>query len=283
MKKTGRTLTVFLSLIVVILVSGVAISLFLLQKETQVRRDFEQTVQDLTTRSAKIEAALKEARKEISLLEAKNTDAEDRINGLLEELDLEKGLNEKIKADNKKVRDDLEAEARSKIELRQKLTQELEALQQKLKEVEDKASGADGAMGDLMKKIEALQQKNDDLEARIRDLSSGVADRRLRNEIIPVGGNTVKEKVDLDRIVVTPDAAREGRVLNVDSETEFLIFDMGSKQGIKQGDVMSVYRGKSYLGDLRVSRVQDEMSAADFIPPFSSRKVRKNDQVVLKR
>jgi hypothetical protein len=44
---------------------------------------------------------------------------------------------------------------------------------------------------------------------------------------------------------------------------------------------MSVYRGDEYLGDVRVSRVQEELSAADLIPPFSSRKVRKNDSVVL--
>ena len=91
------------------------------------------------------------------------------------------------------------------------------------------------------------------------------------------------EKVDLDRIVVTPDSAKAGKVLNVDPETEFLIFDLGAKNGIKQGDIMSVNRGSAYLGDVRVTRVQEEMSAADFVPPFSSKKVRKNDQVVPKK
>jgi hypothetical protein len=71
--------------------------------------------------------------------------------------------------------------------------------------------------------------------------------------------------------------------LSVDKETEFLIFDLGAKSGVKQGDVMSVMRGDNYLGDIKVSRVQDEMSAADLIPPFSSRMVRKNDSVVPKQ
>ena len=283
MKKHGRTLIVFLGLIVVILISGVSISLFLLQKETQTRRDSEQAVEDLTSRNTKIEAALKEARKEISLLDAKNKDAEDRINSLLEEIDLEKGLNEKIKADNKKVRDDLEAEARSKIELRQKLMKELEMVQLKLKEAEQKVQGHEEAMGGLTQKIADLEKRNGELEGKIKDITGSIADRQLRSEIIPVPGKVMEEKVNLDRIVITPEAAKEGRVLNVDTETEFLIFDLGSKHGIKQGDIMSIYRGKSYLGDVRVTRVQEEMSAADFIPPFSSRKVRKNDQVVPKR
>jgi len=283
MQKGGRTLLVFLILVIVILISGVSISLFMLQKETQTRQATEQTVSDLTTRNTKIEAALKEARKQIDVLEGKKKDAEDRINGLLEEIDLEKGLNEKIKADNKKVRDDLEAEARSKLELRQKLIKEISMIQARLKEAEKKAQGHEASVTGLQEKIVDLEKKNSDLEGKLKELNASSAARQVGREIIPVSMGAMQDKVDLDRIVVTPETAKEGHVLNVDSETQFLIFDLGARNGIKQGDTMSVYRGKSYLGDVRVTRVQDEMSAADFIPPFSSRKVRKNDQVVPKR
>lgn len=283
MQKGGRTLLVFLILVIVILISGVSISLFMLQKETQTRQATEQTVQDLTIRNTKIETALKEARKQIDVLAGKKKDAEDRINSLLEEIDLEKGLNEKIKADNKKVRDDLEAEARSKIELRQKLIKEIGLIQAKLKESEKKAKGHEDDLKGLQEKITDLQQKNVDLEQKLKEANESAAAKQVRSEIVPVPTASMQDKVNLDRIVITPETAKEGHVLNVDTETQFLIFDLGAKNGIKQGDIMSVYRGKSYLGDVRVTRVQDEMSAADFIPPFSSRKVRKNDQVVPKR
>jgi len=283
MQKGGRTLLIFLILVIVILISGVSISVFMLQKETQTRQDTEQTLQDLTIRNTKIEAALKEARKQMEILDGKNKDAEDRINSLLEEIDLEKGLNEKIKADNKKIRDELEAEARSKLELRQKLIKEINAVQDKLKEVEKKAQGHADSVTDFQSRIAELEKKNADLEEKLKQVNQSVAEKQVRSEIIPVPAAAMQDKVNLDRIVITPETAKEGHVLNVDSETEFLIFDLGGKNAIKQGDVMSVYRGKSYLGDVRVTRVQDEMSAADFIPPFSSRKVRKNDQVVPKR
>ena len=77
--------------------------------------------------------------------------------------------------------------------------------------------------------------------------------------------------------------ASQGRVLSVDKENDFLIFNLGEKDGVKPGFLMSIYRGEDYLGDVKVSRVQSEMSAADFVPPFSSQKVRKNDQVVAKK
>ncbi len=289
MKKGGRTLFIFLVLIIVILVSGVFISLFLLQSETAVRKAAEQTIDDLTIRNTKVTSALKDSRKEIDVLQAKKKDIEDRVNGLLEEMDLEKALNEKIKTDNKKLRDDLETAARNRIEMRQKLIREMEAVHARLREAEHKAAGQEKAVTDFQQKIANLQKLNDELEQKIKTLPSvvpaaaPVPARQPRNEIIPPSAPAMQEKVDLDRIVVTPDSAREGHVLNVDAETEFLIFDLGARHGIKESDIMSVYRGKAYLGDVRVSRVQEEMSAADFIPPFSSRKVRKNDQVVAKR
>ncbi len=283
MQKGGRTLSIFLILVIVILISGVSISFFMLQKETETRQATEQTVQDLTTRNTKIEAALKEARKQIDILEGKKKDAEDRINGLLEEVDLEKGLNDKIKADNKKIRDDLETVARSKLELRQKLIREIGAIQTKLKEAEKKSQGHEEVVAGLQEKIAGLEKKNSELEQKLKDLNESAAAKQVRSEIIPAPEASMQDKVNLDRIVVTPETAKEGHVLNVDLETQFLIFDLGSKSGVKQGDIMSVYRGKGYLGDVRVTRVQEEMAAADFIPPFSSRKVRKNDQVVPKR
>ncbi|MEI6437868.1 MAG: hypothetical protein WCO69_03845 [Candidatus Omnitrophota bacterium] len=280
--KSGRTIFIFLGLIIVILISGVAISLFLLQKETQTRKETEVSLDEARTRGAKIEAALKEAEKQIDVLKGKNKDADDKINGLMEEIDLEAALRDEIKAENKKLKDLVESEAKTKVELRQKFSAELESAQTKMKDLEAKvASGAQEAES-LKKAADDLQKKNADLEAKVKDAEKAAAEQP-RSEIIPAPGQPGSEKVDLDRIVIAPGSAKQGRVLNVDSETEFLIFDLGAKAGIKQGDVMSIYRGKGYLGDVKVSRVQDDMAAADFIPPFSSRKVRKNDQVVPKR
>src|SRR3989338_7060905 len=90
-----------------------------------------------------------------------------------------------------------------------------------------------------------------------------------------------KDAVNLDKIVVIPQGSPEGRVLTVDNSTEFIIVNLGEKDGVKSGNILSIYRGKDYLGDVKVTSVQPEMSAADIIPPFTSQQVRKNDQVVL--
>ncbi|MEI8012971.1 MAG: hypothetical protein WCI27_10940, partial [Candidatus Omnitrophota bacterium] len=251
MKKGGRTLLIFLALIIVILVAGISISQFLLQNETQLRQAAEKTVVTLTASNSKISADLKESRKEIDVLEAKKKDIEDRVNSLLEEMDLEKALNEKLKVDNKKLRDDVDVAMRNKMEMRQKLIKELEAVQSRLREAEGKFSGQETELSATQQKIAGLEKLNNELEKKLAQKIKVVP---------PPPAPPAQEKVELARIVVTPEMAREGRVLNVDAETEFLIFDLGLNHGIKQGDIMSVYRGKVYLGDVRVSRVQDEMS-----------------------
>jgi type II secretory pathway pseudopilin PulG len=276
MKKSGKTVVIFLILIVVILISGISISLFLLSKETQTRKATEASLEQLKARNQKIDEALKDAQQQIEVLKGKNKDADDKINSLMEELDLESGLREQIKGENKKLKETLEAEAKAKVDLRQKLTAELEDIQNKLKESDVKIQAAAG----LQQKIDELTKQNGELQGKIKEVEDAKTAQQMRGEIIPPPG---AEKVDLDRIVVTPDDAKQGKVLNIDTETEFLIFDLGTRHGIQVGDVMSVYRGKTYLGDVKVTRAQDEMSAADFVPPFSSRKVRKNDQVVPKR
>ncbi len=89
------------------------------------------------------------------------------------------------------------------------------------------------------------------------------------------------DKMELDRIVVGQKS--KGKVLSIDKESEFIICNIGANQGVKIGDFLSVFKGDEYLGDVKVSRVQEEMSAADFVAPLSSRNVHKNDSVVLQQ
>jgi hypothetical protein len=90
--------------------------------------------------------------------------------------------------------------------------------------------------------------------------------------IVPPG-RSGKDKVELDKIVVNPQDGTKGHILSVDTDAEFVVFNLGLKQGVKPDDMLSVYRGDEYLGDIKATRVQDEMSAADIIPPLSSREI----------
>ena len=58
--------------------------------------------------------------------------------------------------------------------------------------------------------------------------------------------------------------------------------NLGSNDGIDVGKVLSVYRNNKYIGDIKVTRLQSDMSAADLVSPLSIASVRKDDQVKVK-
>ncbi len=282
MNNAGKTITIFLGLIVVLLVSTASISIFLLNKETEKRKAVETELNKAQDSISKLQGDLKVSQNKAFILEEKNKEADTRINSLEEELDVEKGLKEAMKTENDKLKTDLDAAQEDKGKIQADLTKQLEESQAKAKAVEQ-------ALQEQQKRVKELEAKVSAPEnAGEQSLEVAPATAPADNSAAAATENKdtktdADKKVELDKIVVNANGSVKGRVLSVDKETEFIIFDMGAKSGIKQGDVMSVMRGDDYMGDVKVSRVQDEMSAADLIPPFSSRMVRKNDSVVPKQ
>ena len=290
MKNAGKTITIFLGLIVVLLVSTASISIFLLNKETEKRKAVEVALNDAQGTVNRLQGDLKVAQNKAFVLEEKNKEADTRINNLEEEMDVEKGLKEAMKTENVKLKQDLDAAIQEKETIQADLNKQVQDFQVKAKSVEQELQTRDARVKELETKISDVEKKMADTDAaaqKIKEAQGATATTSAHvsddpNAATPAAQSADKEVV-LDKIVVNKTDTVKGRVLSVDKETEFIIFDLGAKSGIKQGDVMSVVRGQDYLGDIKVSRVQDEMSAADLIPPFSSRMVRKNDSVVPKQ
>lgn len=291
MKNTGKTITIFLGLIVVLLVSTASISIFLLNKETEKRKAVEVALNDAQGTVSRLQGDLKVAQNKAFVLEEKNKEADARINSLEEELDVEKGLKEAMKSENAKLKEDLDAANVELERIQTELNGQLQSLQEKAKVAEQDLAARDTKVKDLESKVAEVEKKLTEANAEIQKAKEAQTAPAPNTEAVSTTENTdaaaavssTDKSVELEPIVVSAMDGVKGRVLSVDKETEFLIFDLGVKQGVKQGDVMSVVRGDSYLGDIKVSRVQEEMSAADLIPPFSSRMVRKNDSVVPKQ
>lgn len=288
MNKTGKTITIFLGLIVVLLVSTASISIFLLNKETEKRKAVEVALNDAQGTVSRLQGDLKVAQNKAFVLEEKNKEADARINSLEEELDVEKGLKEAMKSENTKLKEDLDASTAELERIQTELNGQLVSLQEKAKVAEQELAARDTKVKELEAKFSETEKKLAEVTAEIEKAketkaaaATPPADASAENK--DPQAQSSEKGVELEPIVINTTDSVKGRVLSVDKETEFLIFDLGAKSGVKQGDVMSVMRGDNYLGDIKVSRVQDEMSAADLIPPFSSRMVRKNDSVVPKQ
>ena len=255
--KHGKTLTIFIVLITILLVSSTAIGFFMYQKESQMRKDSDSKLQDSLQQRNKLADELKETKSQLALLEDKNKDADKKINNLMDEMELNEGLRDELKKENGLLKETLEQAKKEKDSVRADLDGLAKKLQDNL-----------GLLKIEQDKAKEYQSKINDYEIAIR-----------RHETVDLS-----RKMDLNKIVVgQQDNNSTGRILSVDKESEFVICSLGTNQGFKQGDMLSVYRADEYLGDLKISRAQDEMSAADFIPPLTSQKIRKNDSVVLKK
>jgi len=312
MNSSGKVLAIFLVITAVLLISLTAISLFFFQKETERRKLAEATLEEFQIEKTKIDEELTDFKKNNFLLQEKNKEAEARVNDLSDELELESGLREEMKLETvlleeklKELEEQGEAfalENEEKEELHKQLTKNLSQLEQNIKELRAQLKAEQERSQKLGQLYEQKQQEEDaksevieksrlEEAAKIKrseeEFSDKSEDRGVELEeivIIPSPPNT--REVQLEPIVKEAVSALEtalnGRILSVDIETEFVIVSLGQKDGIAVGNVLSVYRNDIYVGDIKVTRLQLEMSAADLVLPLSIRKIRKDDLVKTK-
>lgn len=295
---SGKVLVIFLVIFVILSLSLAGLAMFFLSKEKERRISTETALQQSVANATKLEAKLQDAIKQGFLLQEKNKEADEKINGLLDELELQEGIREELKKENQALKEKFEREVKARAELQEKIATNAEAAQ-RLPELEAQLQIEQGARQELEQKLSAAEERAKTLEEALAKMQQqGVeSPAPVPVEVAPQAeelpeqktptvaeeSSQNKEEVQLEKIVVAPaKATPEGRIVMVDGETEFVIVNLGANHGIKEEQVLSVSRGKDQLGEIKVTRVQPEMSAADFIPPLTSRQVRKDDSVVIK-
>ncbi len=153
------------------------------------------------------------------------------------------------------------------------------------------AISPDQSSAEPMPGQEAMQKKIDPQQAMDEASPAQMSTANMPSPL-PTTPKVRSLDVELDPIVVNPDkmadennasAVMSGRILSVDKDVEFVIVNLGSKDGVKVGDQLSVYHAKKMLGDIKITRVQAEMSAADLVSPLAINDINKNDQVVAKQ
>lgn len=278
--KAGKTLTIFIVLVTILLLCSTSIGFYLYHLEQRLHKKDRIELENSRASEQKLQAQLKDIQSQLALTEDKNKEADQKINNLLDEKDLNEGLRTALKKENAKLKEQMADFEQSKQKIKTDLDDSVTKMsqyQQLLKASEDKSKALEARLADLAETSKGLEAKINELKAG----AQGAVNNSIAGEAVPLG-RSGKEKVELDKIVVNPQDGAKGHVLSIDKDAEFVIFNLGLKQGVKPNDMLSVYRGDEYLGDVKATRVQGEMSAADIIPPLSSREIRKNDTVVLK-
>jgi len=222
-KSSGKTLTIFIVVIGILLVSLASISIFFFLKEVELRKSAEEHIQQLQTLEGKLSKDLKDSKEQVYVAEQKSKELENRVESLMEELELEIGLKEEAKKKNKTLEEDMKKETQAKEDLRQQMQAAGQASQEKI--------------GALQERISLLEERNKELEARRQQLeqqTQAVQDEKTDSVEMSGQENSGQgaggEDVNLKKIVVAPSASGgEGSVISVDGEADFVIVNLGQE------------------------------------------------------
>ena len=284
LSKSGKTLTIFIVLIIILLVSSTSIGFYLYHQEERTNKSVQSDLDSSRASEAKLQAQIKDIQSQLALAQDKNKEADQKINNLLDEQDLNEGIRTALKKENAALKDQIASIEASKEKLKNDLDDsaaKLSQLKELLKASQDKSNELEGRLSTMAETNKTMAAKIDQLNASMKPYDQRSPEEQIAGEVVPPM-RSGKDKVELGKIVVNPQDGTKGHILSVDTEAEFVVFNLGLKQGVKPDDLLSVYRGEEYLGDIKATRVQDELAAADIIPPLSSHEIRKNDTVVLK-
>jgi len=145
--------------------------------------------------------------------------------------------------------------------------------------------GLDSRKISLEVKLAGLQKENTSLGNRIKEMEEMLEAKSLQMDSLkykmqaleqgkPVAEKE-KESVELPPIVVrpkpqqppaaveAPSVASSGKILAINRDNNFVIIDSGADQGIKTGDLFSVYRNDEAIANIEVIQSREKISACD--------------------
>ncbi len=213
---------------------------------------------------------------------------------------------ERKQEDNRKLQLDYEKEKDKNKQLSNKLQKKMKVIAS-LKAKLEKETNVSAKVSTKLKRV---SRDYDDIKAQLRQIR--MAKEALENRIIQMSRRNRKNSVELEKIIVDsdksaqaapemaavqataakdrnkpdiiplgPPAKIEGQVLVVNKEFAFVVINVGEKDGIKNAEVLDVYRGNELLGKVQVERIYDTMSSAIILPKYTKKELKEGDIVKL--
>ncbi len=265
-------------LIIAILISlSVAFGAFyLFQREHTRNVALEATLDELTTKQKASDAKLLDAQKSLSALETKLKDTTSQIDDLNNQLQQEKAAKEEALSKIDQMKSDLDQQKESRADLERRLSK----AQEDLREIQSKLGTMESEKAKLESKVKDLEAKSNVELGKIVVSPESAAAPKVQDDKSKVPGKATATPVAKKE--ETKAQSLEGKVLVLNKEYNFLVMNLGSKDGVGVGDEFSVYRGDKYIGDVKVEKVQDSMAAAGFASDDVKNKVKEGDKVVTK-
>lgn len=155
-----------------------------------------------------------------------------------------------LRSENDALSRQLKSLGSRKIELERKLL----SLQEDKADAQRKIGEIEGMLKDKTAQIDAVKEQ-------VQGASADTTGKNEAVELPPIvvrpqsSGGTVKEGVSLK--------PRDGKIMAVNRENNFVIIDLGQESGIQAGDTFQVQRGDKVIAQIRAIQVRKDISACD--------------------
>lgn len=263
----GKIAVILLSVLIVISLSLAGGVFYLLQQERKHSVSLQEELDDVKAKLSIKESELDKYRSAAVSLESKLKQANNSIGQISADLQQEKYAKQQAFYEIEQLKSDLEQQRNIRSDLEKKFNQaqsEMQKLQSQFKDLTDKKA--------------ELETKLKELDAKARGIELGtiVVSNEGAAGRVPAGKGMFREQPGKAA------TSLEGKVLVLNKDYNFVVINLGGKDAVKIGDTFSVYHGDKYLGDVKVEKVHDAMSAAGFVSADLKGKVSEGDKVIQK-
>lgn len=270
--KIGKLILIAL-IIISLAISGIVFGLF--QKERAKNLNLQVQLEDVKTKQRLAEARLDESKKLISDMQLKLQDAQTQIESLNKDVQKERDARQQVLTQIDQLKSDLENQKEMRVTLEKKITQ----AQDEANKAKSQVKELEARKNELEQKLKSIEDKSQPEQAKSRGVELGK---------IVVGPETNSQLTDIQTTQISPQenksvaAELSGKILVINKDYNFAVINLGNKDGVKIGDVFSVYHKDKFIGDVKVEKVHDSMSAAGFTSSDVKNKFSEGDKVVLK-
>jgi myosin heavy subunit len=290
--------------VVIISLALLGTAVFLLQKEKANVQRLQEELDDVRTRQRITETKLDDSKKILADMESQLKSAQDQIANLSSEVQQERVAKEESMAQLNQLKSDLEQQKSLRSDLENKFSQS----QQEAQKLQSQLNEFDAKKKELESRIKELEDKASQVElgkivvggadavktataaTKTKAKKQPVKKEVVQNEPVYSGMPELVSTQKPGAYVSLPVAAvaaeapanTEGKILVLNKEYDFAVINLGSKDGVASGDVYTVRHNNAIVGDIKVEKVHESMSAAGFVTAGLKDKISEGDKVTKK-
>jgi len=279
LNKKGNAPAIIILVLFVVISLGLSTLIFVnLKKEERKNVSLQTELTDVKDKIGALEARYEDSKKIIKDLEAKLGDNLSKIDALNQELKQEKVSKDEALAQIQQLKADFDQQKTFRADLESKLTVAQDEMKKMLAQFNDLSS----KKAELELKVKDFEEKSKGVELGTivvnPEVPAVVQEKAADKKPAP---KTVKEKPAKKQPKQVP--LVEGKVLVVNKDYNFVVINLGSKDGIKIGDIFSLYHADNLLTDVKVEKVHDAMAAAGIISLNIKDQIAEGDKVIKKK